>query len=382
MDGDGDNEMIVGAYEQNTTSPSITDPGYAYVIKGGTLSTTTSAAFGTIYGTATNDYAAFHLGSAGDVDDDGVGDFFVTAYQRENGTLTDAGQVVLYSGASYAGGTATLPTGASTGKALFSGPAASQNLGYGADGAGDMDGDGADEFIVGGPGSSSSTSTGGVAFLVYGTSGLFGGSYTQLGASGTSAVDAYWTGEANGDRLGLSVAGLGDTDGDGYDDVAVSADYSDPGVANAGRVYIVRGGTTHASSGVISSIADAILSGESADDYFGRTVQGIGDMNRDGFMDLAVGATGRDLDPTGTTVSGAGSTYVFYGPLADTTGASADFVVRGTVTFDAVGSRIAPGGDVDADGYDDLVMGVAAYDPGSPVRSSAGAVFLFTGSGE
>ena len=382
IDGDGDDELLVGAYEQNTTSPAITDPGYAYLLTGGTLATATSSAFGTIYGTVANDYAGFHLGAAGDIDGDGRGDFFVSAYQRENGALTDAGQLALYSGGAYTGGSTTLPTAASTGRALFSGPAATQNLGYGADGAGDMDGDGYDEFVVGAPGSSSSTSTGGMALLVYGATSVFGTSYTQAGVSGTTAVDAVWTGAANGDRLGLSVAGLGDTDGDGYDDVAVSADYSDPGVANAGRVYIVRGASTRASSGGISTLADVVLSGESADDYFGRVVQGIGDMNRDGFMDLAVGATGRDLDATGATVSGAGSAYVYYGPLASTTGASADLVVRGVVTFDALGARIAPQGDVNDDGYDDLFLGVAAYDPDSPVRSNAGAAFLIQGSGE
>lgn len=163
-----------------------------------------------------------------------------------------------------------------------------------------------------------------------------------------------------GHAAGESVC-MGDVDGDGLADVGVGA-WGD--ADNVGKAYVVFGSATLRSSAL--SAADATVSGVSSQGYLGFSVSCDGDFDADGFADFVVG------EPHRATLTG--TAYVFLGPISGSllpTGA--DVTVSGSTTSQAVGNSLAAG-DVDADGYDDLLVGAL-------VANTNGSVFAFLGGG-
>ena len=155
------------------------------------------------------------------------------------------------------------------------------------------------------------------------------------------------TGAAVGDFLGWSVAAAGDVNGDGYADVIVGAWANDTGGTNAGAVYVYFGGPT------ADAVADVTLFAEAPGDVFGITVAGAGDVNGDGYDDVIVGATQNDAAGVN-----AGRAYVYFGGLG--MDAVADLTLTGEAAGDNFGISVAAAGDVNGDGYDDVIVG--AYD--------------------
>lgn len=169
-------------------------------------------------------------------------------------------------------------------------------------------------------------------------------------------------GAAGGDQLGFAVDGVGDFDGDGYDDLAVGAPLSDVGGADRGQVLVFRGGPD------ADDLPDLVLSGEAAGDQFGYAVRGAGDVNGDGYPDLLVGAPYNDA-----AGDNAGRAYVFFGgPAAD---AVADLVLTGEAAGDRFGFSVDGAGDLDGGGAD-LVVGAPYSAAGG---SMAGRAYVFTG---
>lgn len=129
---------------------------------------------------------------------------------------------------------------------------------------------------------------------------LAGAAYLVLGpASGrreAAAADAIFLGETTYDLAGSAVAGAGDTDGDGAPELLVGARYHDGGGANGGAAYLLRGPYSGTSS--LAAAAAAELVGASAGDLAGAAVAGAGDFDGDGFDDWVVGAPGSELGGT------------------------------------------------------------------------------------
>jgi len=161
--------------------------------------------------------------------------------------------------------------------------------------------------------------------------------------------------------LGGAVAGLGDVDGDGVPDLLLGAPNASPGgLAQAGLVQLRSGAT-----------GQILLELEGAEGgaFFGQVIANVHDIDGDGVDDFAIGAP--SAGPNG--MQDAGSVFVY-------SGATAELLYRwdGTARFDAFGSAIGGGDDVDGDGIPDVIVGAPGASPGG-VRS-AGSAFVYSGA--
>jgi len=244
------------------------------------------------------------IAGAGDVNGDGYSDLLVGA----PGTNSDRGQAMLFLGGPS--GLAASPVWTVTGGA------ANDGLGSVVAGAGDVNGDGLDDVLVGLPGYSAGSGQGAVA-LYYGT------------ASGDLG-DAPWRYTSTSvNEIGLTAAGAGDVNGDGFADILVGSQT---------RWFLFFGRTSDPASSP-SKTWTANTSGTYT------AVAGAGDVNGDGLSDVLLG----DADATGGGVAMLDLT------AADPTGATA-WSVQGTVNGDMVGTVLAGGGDVNADGFADVLV--------------------------
>ncbi len=229
---------------------------------------------------------------------------------------------------------------------------------------GDVDGDGLSELLVGANGENS------VDGAVY----LFGGA-DLFGALTTSDAIARWDGAYTDGQLGgfRSMAAPGDLDGDGAAELLFAAADADANGEGSGIAYLVYGGGA-LSLGADPSAADWSVTGTGSDQIGARLA--AGDLDGDGFTDLALSAPGAS-DSAATS----GTVAWFFGDGARFAGAStsarADYSVMGNAENDGLGWTARMVGDVDGDGYADAALGAMYADPGG---SESGLVGLVLGS--
>jgi hypothetical protein len=240
--------------------------------------------------------------------------------------------------------------------ARLRGAAAGDQLGYWVSSAGDVNGDGKADLILGARTDATVAADAGAAFVV--TAPVAGDVVVGAG------LGAHLLGVDGGDYAGTSVAGVGDVDGDGFDDVVVGAQSEATSGSGAGAVYLVRGPM----SGEISlSTAYATMFAAAAGDAVGLASSYVGDMDGDGYTEVVAGASGGD------------TAYILYGPVSGSMDLSAaDVAITGAVNS-ALGVGLGAAGDVDGDGLADLLVGAEDYDASG--RNDAGAVYLFLGPG-
>lgn len=285
----------------------------------------------------------------GDVNGDRFDDLIIGAY----GYNTNSGRAYLF----YGSATGLHPT---TPDWIVNGEMTESYLGYSVAGAGDVNGDGFDDVLVGSHGYD----------LTEPAAANVGRVYLYLGSGDGLAITPAWTftGSQAVQAVGVRVAGLGDVNADGFDDFAVGSSGWDGGETDEGLVYVFYG-----SEDGPADTADWTAESNQASSNFGASLSGIGDVNGDGFNDLLVGA---NIYDNGITDEGAA--FAWYGS-ADGFGdpASADWMAESNQSTRGFASFLGSAGDVNDDGYDDVVISSTEYD--NPTFDE-GAVFLWYGT--
>jgi hypothetical protein len=336
VNGDGFDDLVVGAYQSDFGG---LDAGQAYLFFGG--SRPDSRPDLVLTGEAPGDLFGVAVAIVGDVNKDGYADILVGAYGND-ARGANAGRAYLYFGGPRPDGRPDV---------VLSGEAAGDAFGYSVAGAGDVNRDGYADFMVGAYENSARGAAAGRVYVYYG------------GPHPDDRPDLVLNGEAPGDLFGISVASAGDVNGDGASDLIVGAYQNDAGGQDAGRAYIFFGGP------YVDDRPDLVLTGAAAGDYFGFSVASAGDFNHDGFSDVIVGAYHNDAGG-----AEAGRAYVYFGdPHPD---ATPDLTLTGEAAGDAFGYGVAGAGDLNGDGFADVVVGAYGNDAGG---SAAGRAYVYYG---
>jgi hypothetical protein len=330
-DADGVPDLAVGAPGADRTR------GIVHVHRGGAAWSTEPA--WVLTGEALDDAFGREISGVGDVNGDGHPDLAIGAVTNDRGGV-ESGAAYLYWGGPGADAKPDL---------VLVGRRPGQAFGTTLSAAGDVNGDGATDLLVGAPFDEQSGRRSGRAYLYHG------------GPRMDDRPDAELSAGIEGAQFGEGW-GLGDFNGDGHDDFAISARQAAAPAPRAGTVFVYFGGRA------LDTNPDLVLRGEGEDQFFGAPGAG-GDVNGDGHPDLVVGAMMADgREPE------SGAVYVYFGgSQAD---AKADLVLRGEKSKDFFGLVSDASTDFDRDGFADLLVGANGKDAGT---DSAGAVYFYRG---
>jgi hypothetical protein len=399
FNADGIDDFIVGAPGAKTTALAT---GESYLVLGDSsigndgrldLDALDGHNGFVLFGIDAYDYSGGAVAGLGDVNGDGINDVLIGADEADPNGKEGAGEGYVVFGGPLVGsrGVFYLSMLDGTNGFILEGIDADDDAGVAVAGAGDINNDGFADVLIGAEGADShGIDRGGQSYVVFG--GL------AVGADGTIALSAL--DGSNGfavhgigplDFLGSSVAGIGDVNGDGVDDFAVSADNRDGHYADIGESYVIFGDETVGDGGILDP---ATLNGTDGFVIRGREVArgeragyalaGVGDVNGDGFADVAIGA------PLAILNAGyyVGKAYVVFGGTdvgvggvfeLSTIDGTNGFAMHGIAERDFAGKAVGPAGDVNGDGIDDLIVG--AMDADANGNAGAGEAYVVFGRG-
>lgn len=375
VNGDGIDDMIIGAPKAGTQYA-----GQAYVIFGQRngffaefdLSALNGTNGFTINGANARNLAGSSVSNAGDVNGDGIDDVMVGSPFANAGS----GEVSIIFGSQhpFAANMNLSVLNGVNGFTLSGGTAGASTAGGAVSGAGDVNGDGIDDVIVGAMLAfvSPFKTHAGKAYVVFGSKEAFPAKLNLESLTGDNGFII------NGAEMyaytGISVARAGDVNGDGIDDVIIGADANGQGRGVTGKAYVIFGSKKGFPQNINLSKLDSqtgfTLEGKNDEDATGCSVDTAGDINDDGIDDVIIGARYAHLH--------SGSAYVVFGnregfpatlELSNLNGKNG-FTVIGDNAF-SVGSSVSTAGDFNGDGIDDVAMGTGTY---------SGNAFLLFGS--
>lgn len=356
INGDGYQDLITGAPNNTTTYVTLTY-GSSAQLSSQTVSSTNTVVLTS--GSSSDSFGA-HI-STGDLNGDGYDDIVVGAAADSAGGGTNYGAIYIIYGKVTQYTSETISSDSSIPK--LTGTNSGQS--GAALAIGNLNGDAYADLAIGAP--SEVTSTGAV-YLIYGSSTAYTGTTTSI----STAAAAKYRGEATQNNLGNELD-IGDLNGDGYEDLAMSAMRNGDGGVNAGAVYIAYGSSTNLSATTsVSALAE--FTGEAAVDNAGNTIDiSSGSINGDAYNDLLVSSPNN-----GDAFATAGAVYLVPGSAtqySSTTslGAATILEFTGAAASDSLGTALATG-DVNADGYTDMFMSSVT------ATSTDGLAYLYLGS--
>jgi hypothetical protein len=344
VNDDGIGDVIVGAMGIGAYMVFGTDQGFAPELELSSLLAANGGdgSVGSVLNGIEPEVTGRSVSAAGDVNDDGIDDVVVGAEQASPGGRQKAGRsyVVVGSASGFPAElelSSLLQAGGGDGSVGFAlnGIDRNDESGYSVRGAGDVNGDGIDDVIIGGEEASPDMRWGaGRSYVVFGAAQGFPAEFELssllLANGGDGSAGFVATGANKGESSGVSVSAAGDVNDDQIDDLIVGADHSSPGNRfEAGRSYVVYGTTQGfaaeldfrsllVGAGGDGSLGFA-LNGDAQYAEAGNSVSEAGDMNGDGIADLIVGA--HAASPGGFPERYAGRAYLVFGRAA-TLGAS------------------------------------------------------------
>ncbi|MDQ0463370.1 Ca2+-binding RTX toxin-like protein [Caulobacter ginsengisoli] len=396
VNGDGFEDFIIGA--RTADANYVGNSGAAYVVfgtgGGPPQYTDLTALNGTngfkLSGVGLGDAAGTSVASAGDINGDGYGDVIIGAPNADANGVSNAGAGYVLFG--HAGAfAANLDVSALNGinGFMLSGVAVNDYAGRAVASAGDINGDGYDDLILGAKNADPHGLDSGTSYVVFGHAGGLGagGFGANLDLSTLDGTNGFkLSGTTASDFAGRSVAAAGDINGDGYGDLLVGAYRADPHGLDSGAGYVVFGHAGGLGAGGFAANLDVSaldgtngfkLSGVTHNEVTGFTLASAGDINADGYDDVIIGAP---LAPNGT---GTGAAYVVFGKAGgfaanldlSTLDGTTGFRLTGGAGGDLAGYSVASAGDVNGDGYGDLIIGASRASPNGTLSGSTYIVF-------